>query len=348
MTSAPPPVAALARDATEPDPAAGPRFRAMSFRNDGVVVHGSLDDALAAIRAGQTTWIDLLGRTDENERLLGADGLRIHPLIIEDVFHDCVRPKVEDYPEYVYVLFHAPSTAARDVDPDTLDLLEIDLLFGPHWVVTHHAQESKSLTQVFAEVARSGRAIRRGAAWVAHAVLDRVVDDYLPLLDALDEEIDVLEKDVLADAGDEVLPRIFSAKRRLQQLRRVSIHQKEVLYRLSRGEFDEIPEALLPFFRDVHDHYVRVADLAESYRDLVGATFEAHLSVQSNKMNSIMKTLTLATTLFMPLTFISGVYGMNFEHMPELKKPMAYPIVLGVMGLIATSVLLLYRRKRWL
>ncbi len=327
--------------------AVAPQFRAISW-DDRVVSHPTLVDALAAIRAGKPTWIDLLGRDEANERLLGAEGLEVHPLIVEDVFSDCVRPKIEDYDNYVYVLFHAPASTPRDEDPETLDLLEIDILLGSGWLVTHHAQESKALDAVWAEIARSGRAMKKGAAWLAHAVLDRVVDDYLPLLDRLDDEIDAVEKDVLDDTGQDVLKRIFSLKRQLQQLRRVSIHQKEVLYRLSRGEFDEIPPALLPFFRDVHDHYVRVADLAESYRDLVAGAFEAHLSVQSNKMNAIMKTLTLATTLFMPLTFISGVYGMNFEHMPELKKPHAYPIVLCVMGAVAGLVLYLYRRKKWL
>ncbi len=323
------------------------RFRAISW-DDQIVTHESLEGALAAIRAGKPTWIDLLGRSEENERLLGPGALEIHPLIIEDVFMDCVRPKIEDYRDYVYVLFHAPAQKPRDDDPNTLDLLEIDLLLGQTYLVTHHAQSSRALDDVWAEISRSGRAIKRGAAWLAHAVLDRVVDDYLPLLDRLDDDIDILEHEVLSDSGHDVLQRIFAIKRQLQQLRRVGIHQKEVLYRLSRGEFDEIPEALVPFFRDVYDHFVRVTDLAESYRDLIAGTFEAHLSVQSNKTNEIMKTLTLATTVFMPLSFIAGVYGMNFEHMPELKQPWAYYVVLSTMGAIATVILLIYRRKRWL
>lgn len=323
------------------------RFRAISW-DEQVITHETLEDALSAIKAGKPTWIDLLGRSEENERLLGPGALEIHPLIIEDVFMDCVRPKIEDYREYVYVLFHAPASKPRDDDPDTLDLLEIDILLGQTYLVTHHAQSSKALDDVWNEISRSGRAIKRGAAWLAHAVLDRVVDDYLPLLDRLDDEIDILEHEVLSDTGKDVLQRIFAIKRQLQQLRRVSVHQKEVLYRLSRGEFDEIPEVLVPFFRDIYDHFVRVTDLAESYRDLIAGTFDAHLSVQSNKTNAIMKTLTLATTVFMPLSFIAGVYGMNFEHMPELKKPWAYYAVLATMGVVALVILLIYRRKRWL
>ncbi len=323
-------------------------FRAISWDEERVVEHDSLEAAFAAIAAGKVTWVDMLGRNEENHALLGPTALDIHPLIIEDVFGDCVRPKIEDYQRYLYVLFHAPSSAPKDDDPDTLDLLEIDILLGQNWLVTHHAQTSKAMDTVWSEVVRNPRPLRKGAAWMAHAVLDRVVDDYLPLLDRIDESIDTLEQEVLGDRGADVLQRIFAIKRQLQQLRRVSIHQKEVLYRLSRGEFDEIPEPLIPFFRDVHDHFVRVSDLADSYRDLVSGTFEAHLSVQSNKANSIMKTLTLATTLFMPLTFLAGVYGMNFEHMPELKDPRAYPVSLGVMVVIAIVVILLYKRKRWI
>jgi magnesium transporter len=316
--------------------------------DEQVVAHATLAEALAAIRAGKATWIDLAGRSDENELLLGPDGLQIHPLIIEDVFTDAARPKVEDYQDYVYVRFHAPLGVDADSNPETLDLLEIDIILGQTYVVTHHAQDSKALDAVWNEVTRSGRALQKGAAWLAHAVLDRVVDDYIPLLDGMDEELDDLEREVLADTGKEVLQRVFSVKRKLQQLRRVSIHQKEVLYRLSRGEFDEIPAPLIPFFRDIYDHFVRVTDLAESYRDLIAGTFEAHLSVQSNKMNAIMKTLTLAATVFMPLTFIAGVYGMNFEHMPELKEVWGYPLALAVMLVIALAIMLFYRRKRWI
>lgn len=326
---------------------AEPLFRALSLVDGQIVLHDTLDAALEALRGEHVTWIDLLGRDDGNARLLEA--LSIHPLIVEDVFNDCVRPKIEDFQSYLYLLFHAPSLVPRDNDPGTLDLTEIDLLLGDCWVVSHHAQPSPAMDTVFAEIQRTGRGLRKGAAWVAHAVIDRVIDDYIPLLDQLDDTIEVLEQDVLHDrGGPDILQKIFTIKRQLQQLRRVSVHQKEVLYRLSRGEFDEIPEQLVPYFRDIYDHFVRVTDLAESYRDLIAATFEAHLSVQSNKMNAIMKTLTLITTMFGPLTFLAGLYGMNFKHMPELEVRWAYPAVLIAMLVIAASVVAFYRRKRWL
>ncbi len=324
-----------------------PNFRALSLVDGQIVAHPSIDAALEALRAEHVTWIDLLGRDPTNEKLL--ENLGVHPLIVEDVFNDCVRPKIEDFQSHLYLLFHAPSLVPRDTDPATLDLTEIDVLLGDCWVVTHHAQPSNAMDVVFSEIQRTGRGLRKGAAWVAHAVIDRIIDDYIPLLDQLDDTIEALEQEVLHDrGGPDILQQIFSIKRQLQQLRRVSVHQKEVLYRLSRGEFDEIPEQLIPYFRDIYDHFVRVTDLAESYRDLIAATFEAHLSVQSNKMNAIMKTLTLITTLFGPLTFLAGLYGMNFKHMPELELPWAYPVLLVAMLLIGIGVLWFYKKKRWI
>jgi magnesium transporter len=183
-------------------------------------------------------------------------------------------------------------------------------------------------------------------------VLDHLVDAYLPVIDAYDDDIETLENDVLAKAGTPegtpVLARILALKRSLQSLRRVAVHQRELLLRLARGEFDAFPPESLPYLRDVHDHFVRVGDLADSYRDLVTSALDAYLSVQSNRMNEVMKTLTLISTVMLPLTFIAGVYGMNFDHMPELKWPFGYPFALALMAGVAASAVLWFRHRRWL
>jgi magnesium transporter len=197
-------------------------------------------------------------------------------------------------------------------------------------------------------VQRNARALEQGPAYVAHAVLDRVVDDYIPILDRLDVQLDELEDEVLTNPTQDVLAKIFQSKRELQQLRRAFVHQKELFHRLGRGDFPLIPEALVPFFRDIYDHFARVSDLAESYRDLVGAALDTYLSVQSNKMNAIMKQLTLTATIFMPLSFIAGFYGMNFDYMPELRHPWGYFVVIGVMLAVAAGMLGFYRRKGWI
>lgn len=319
---------------------------ALSFVDGKVVRHATLEAALAAIRRDAPTWIDLRGRTADAERLLGPEGLGLHPLVVEDIFADRERPKLEEFDDYLYVLVHAPRVVP-DAGHEILALTELDLVLGESYVLTHHGGDAQAVAAVREDLERGNRGLHRGIAYVFHAILDRCVDDFVPVLDELDDRIDQLETDVLsADAG--VLPRIFAYKRQLQQLRRVSIHQKELLHRLGRGEFDRIPQALVPFFRDVYDHFVRVSDLTDSYRELVASVMEAHLSVQSNRMNAIMKQLTLTATLFMPLSFVVGFYGMNFEHMPELHLRGAYPALVLVLIVIVISMLTFYRRKGWI
>jgi magnesium transporter len=322
-------------------------FRAFSW--DGALVrHSTLEAALAAVRADKPTWIDLLGRNADNDRLLGADGLDLHPLVIEDIFSDNERPKAEEFGEYLYVCVHAPAYVPADDHRDTIELVEMDIVTGDSYCLTHHRLPSPAIDAVIEELERTGRGLRRGAAWIGHTVLDRLIDDYMPLLDRLDEEVEGLENRVLTGVQEDVLPRIFANKRQLQQLRRVAVHQKEVLHRLGRGEFARIPEALTPFYRDVYDHFSRVHDLAESYRDVISSAMEAYLSVQSNRMNAIMKTLTLTATIFLPLSFVVGYYGMNFEHMPELHTRWGYPLVIALLVTVVVGMLALYRRKKWL
>ena len=144
-----------------------------------------------------------------------------------------------------------------------------------------------------------------------------------------------------------IVPAILHVKRSLQVLRRTTIYQREILLRLARADFDEIPRELVPFFRDVYDHYARVTELVDSYRELVTSLLEAHLSLQSNRMNVVMKRLTVISTVMLPLTVIAGIYGMNFEHMPELKWLYGYPMALGLMAVVGGSIIAWFKVKKW-
>ena len=300
----------------------------------------------AALGEGRRIWIDLERQTPEANALL-ADTLKLHPLTIEDIWADRMRPKLDDFDDYLYVIVHGIGGAKHD----RLQTIEIDIVIGPNWLVTHDPAGLVS-DDVGTELDHSTRMMTKGVAWLAHAILDRAVDQYLPVIDQLDAEIEQLENEVLDRAGTPrgrgVLMRILSFKRRLQELRRMSIHQREILLRLSRGEMDEIPADALPFYRDVYDHFLRINDLAEGYRDLVTSALDAYLSVQSNRMNEIMKTLTLISTVMLPLTFIVGLYGMNFKHMPELDWVWGYPAAIGLMIVVAGAILLWFRRRGWI
>lgn len=313
---------------------------------DKIVTTTAPAEIRAALAAGQRIWIELERESPEAHALL-ADTLQLHPLTIEDIWHDRQRPKIDDFDAYLYVIIHGVGSARHD----RLKTVEIDVVIGPNWLVTHDPSGMVS-DDVGTELDHSSRVMSKGIAWLAHAILDRAVDQYMPAVDQLDVDIAQLEDDVIDTAGTPrgrgVLARILAFKRRLQDLRRMSIHQREILLRLSRGELDEIPNEALPFYRDVYDHFLRINDIVEGYRDLITSALDAYLSVQSNRMNEIMKTLTLMSTVMLPLTFIVGLYGMNFKHMPELDWVWGYPGALGLMIGVAVGILLWFRHKGWI
>jgi magnesium transporter len=320
--------------------------------HDTVHATTNVTEIREAIESGKKIWIELERQSHDAEVLL-ADTLKVHPLTIEDIWGQGSHPKIDDYPNYLYVVIHGVGSARRE----GLALVEIDVLIGPNWLVTHD-RDGLVADDVGTALDHTPRMLGKGVAWLAHAVLDRVVDRYLPVIDQLDSEIDQLENDVLDKAGTprgkRVLARILAFKRLLQTLRRMSIHQREILLKLSRGEYDEIPPDALPFYRDIYDHFLRVQDITEGYRDLVTSALDAYLSVQSNRMNETVKALTLMSTVMLPLSFIAGVYGMNFKsevspyNMPELGWFFGYPFALGLMAAVAGGILLWFRHKGWI
>jgi magnesium transporter len=250
-------------------------------------------------------------------------------------------PKVVDYGDYLQVVAHG--LALEDDEHVSLDL---DIIMGSSFVVTHAHGPCSQLDDL-----RATRLLARGPAWITHTLLDLMVDDCVPFIDGMDGRIAGLEAEVVAHAGkpggDTLVPKIFALKRQLQVLRRAGVHQREVLLRLGRGDFGQIPSEATPYFRDVYEHFVRVADLAETHREQLSNLLDAYWSVQSHRMNEIMKTLTLMSTIMLPLTFIAGVYGMNFSHMPELSWRYGYPAALALMLAVAGSIFAWFKHRKW-
>ncbi len=303
------------------------------------------DDVVLALSNPETVmWIAAYDH-DEATCTIMRDVLELHPLTIEDVISDVPHPKVEEFAKYLYIIAHGIDQEGKT--PDTLRTTELDIVLGERFVFTHQTRPMRSVSAVESEVSRGCQLFEKGPAWVVHALLDHLIDHYLPLMDAFDEAIDSIEVEVVTRPNRTALKQIFSLKRSLMSLRRVAVHQREILTRLSRGEFALVPPALLPFFRDVYDHFTRVADLCDSYRELISGALDAYLTTTSNRMNEIMKVLTGMSTIMLPLTFVAGVYGMNFEHMPELKWRYGYPFALTLMGAIALVMLGYFKRKRW-
>jgi magnesium transporter len=303
-------------------------------------------DSLPRLLAEKTPfWLDIDEDSPELREAL-TTALGLHHLAVEDIFQERLNPKVEDYGDYLYIVLHGIALE-HDV-PDDLRTVEIDLVLSSHWVISHHPHGLAAIGEVIDECQRNLRLFDKGPGFIAHAIMDHAVDCYFPVIEAFDHEIDQIESAVVDNPQNELLQRIFKLKRSLQRLRRVAMHQREVLLRVSRGEFELIPEKSLPFFRDIHDHFVRVSDLAEGYREGLTGVLDAYLSVVSNRMNEVMKALTLVATIMLPLTFIAGVYGMNFEFMPELHWRHGYAFALALMLLVAVAMIGWFRSKRWL
>src|SRR5712671_4072988 len=291
-------------------------------------------------------WVDIEEPTEADDHLL-LDVFHFHPLTVEDCRANRHHPKVEEFPDYIYFIVHAVKT---DASPDRFNTVELDGFLGPNYVVTYHHEHFPSIDKVKQSIRSSPVTCQRGATFLLHHIVDGIVDDYLPVMDDFDERINALEDDIFAlnRANKDILEEILGLKRSVLRLRRISSKQLEVLYRMSHGQFQLITGPVLPFYRDIYDHLVRVTDLAESYRDLISGSLEAYLSVVSNRLNEIMKVLTIFSAIMLPLTFIAGVYGMNFENMPELHSRYGYYTVWVIMIVVALGMLGLFWRRGWI
>lgn len=291
-------------------------------------------------------WIDMEAPTEANEQLL-MNLFHFHPLTLEDCRETRNYPKVEEFPGYLYFIVHG---VRADTSPDHFNTIELDAFLGPNYVITYHHDMFRSINNVKKLLSTSPAACQRGSAFLLYQILDQIVDFYSPVLDDFDERIAKLENDIftLSRPNKAILEEIMDLKRGVLRLRRISGRQLDVILRTSRGEFALIPAPMLPFYRDIHDHLIRVTDLAESYRDLISGALDAYLSVVGNRMNEIMKVLTIFSAIMLPLTFVAGVYGMNFEYIPELSKPYGYFVVWGVMITVAVLMLGLFWRAGWL
>jgi magnesium transporter len=322
-------------------------YRIIATRGaDELVADASLERLPVLLSEPETmVWVDLTAPTTDEDLAIVRDVFRFHQLAIEDCFESRPHPKVEEYEGYLYTITHGLATGSTAEDATEV---ELDAFVGHRYIVTHHDLPSRSVNGVSEVVLRTGLPLRRGPVGVLHALLDRQVEGLEETVDNIEERITHLEDAVFERPSNDHLVSLLAVKRNILQLRRWMSKQREVVLRLGRHEFALISATDTMLFRDVHDHLVRINDLLESFREMLTSIQEAHLSVTSNRLNEIMKFLTLFTALMMPMTVITGIYGMNFDFMPELRVRWGYPAVLVAMGTIVVSVLLYFRHRGWL
>jgi magnesium transporter len=293
-------------------------------------------------------WVDMECPSAEEQKYILADLFHFHPLAVEDVINEIHLPKIDDYGGYLYLVFHSLTVGEEPMDIHTK---ETDVFVGPNYLVTIHELPSHTINKVFHKEYHQERGLTRGIALLLYEILDRQIDGYMNLLDHFETRIEELG-DVIFQAKHNnesaILNEILTAKSSTLRVRRVLLPQRAVFEHLAHDDLSTIPGEARLYFQDLYDHMTRFADLAESMRDLVQSTMTTHLTISSNRLNEVMKVLTIISTIFMPLSFVAGIYGMNFDFMPELSWRWSYPLIWVLFIAIASVMIYYFRRRRWL
>jgi len=293
------------------------------------------------------TWINIDGlhQVDIIEKI--GKHFEVHPLILEDIVNTGQRPKMEDFDSYIFMVL---KMLYWDEEKNEVIAEQLSLILGSNFVISFQERVGDVFEPVRERIrSAKGRIRKMGADYLAYALIDAVVDRYFIILEKLGENIETMEEELVTHPTPETLQTIHTLKREMIFLRKSVWPLRELISGLERGESDLIQKSTHIFLRDVYDHTIQVIDTIETFRDMVSGMLDIYLSSISNKMNEVMKVLTIIATIFIPLTFVAGIYGMNFEFMPELKWHWVYPEAFwGTIAVIAGVMLFYFKRKRWL
>ncbi|AEF86669.1 magnesium and cobalt transport protein CorA [Treponema primitia ZAS-2] len=305
----------------------------------------TVDELLQYRNSSGITWINVNGLKDSSAISRLAEVYKIHPLTIEDILNTEHRPKVEEFDDYLYITLKEISNP----NEDALAFDQISLVLTGNTVITFQEIAGDSFDGIRRRILNNvGRVRRLGADYLAYALIDAVVDRYFIALDVLGATVEDFEERAVDDKDTAFISDLQTAKQKLHHARRAIWPLRESLSVLLRAESDFISQDLAPFLKDLQDNVIQAAETVESYREAISGIMEVHLSAASNRLNKVMKVLTIISTIFIPLTFIVGVYGMNFVHMPELSSVYGYPIVWGIMILVALGMVVFFKRRNWL
>lgn len=294
------------------------------------------------------TWIHVRGLTSKAVEGVGQQ-FGIHPLVLEDILHTNQRPKLSDYGEYLCVIVKSLSVTAGTAD---YEVEQVSFILGPNYVISLMESlpgDKDVLSNIYTQVKNGrGKICKLGADYLLYALLDSIVDHYFLLLEHLGEKIEILEDQIAAQPRPELLHELHALKHDMLFMRKSVWPMRELVSALERGRSSHIQEGTFIYLRDVYDHVIQVIETVEIYRDMLSGMLDIYLSTISNRMSEVMKMLTIISTIFIPLTFIAGVYGMNFEYMPELRWEYGYFLILSIMLGIGLLMVCYFRKKRWL
>ena len=293
-----------------------------------------------------TTWINIDGiHKIEVIETIGRQ-FDLHPLLLEDIVNTGQRPKMEDFGNYIFLVLKMLRYSGENHE---VEAEQVSLILGSNFVISFQEREGDVFDTIRERIRKGkGRIRKAGADYLAYALIDAIVDNYFIVLETLGEEIEDIEEELTRNPTLKMLHKIRGLKKEMIFLRKSVWPLREVVSGLQRGETVLIQQSTQVYLRDIYDHTIQVIDSIESFRDMLSGMLDIYLSSISNKMNEVMKLLTIFAAIFIPLTFVAGIYGMNFEFMPELKWHWGYPAILIAMATIATALLVYFKRKKWL
>ncbi len=302
-------------------------------------------ECLSSIDPEGVTWIDVSGiHQVKNLEKLG-ECFHLHPLVLEDILDIEQRPKIEDYDDYLFIVLET----IRPAGPQEMISEQISLILGPHYVISCHDVSGEIVAPIRERLfTAKGRIRKLGADYLAYTIIDLIVDNYYVGLESFGDKVEILEDQVVTHPSPQTLQEVHQFKNDMIMLRKSLWPLREVIARLERRESPLINDSLTVYFKDVYDHTIIAIETVETYRDILSGMLDIYLSSMSNRLNEIMKVLTIIATIFMPLTFITSLYGMNFKNMPELSWRYGYYGVLGVIVVIALGMLGYFRKRRWI
>ncbi|MBL7071163.1 MAG: magnesium/cobalt transporter CorA [Candidatus Omnitrophica bacterium] len=305
----------------------------------------SIEGMKEAVRSEKgVLWLDLISPGKDEVDMLD-NVFQLHPVTLEDCINTNTRPKIEQFEEYMFIVMHAAATTPR---AHRVRTIELNICLGKNYIITIHQESIKGVETAIERTSKNHSVMSKGADNLLHLVIDSLVDNYMPVLDAMDYKIGNIETQVLENPTQKTLNNIFSVKKDAMYLKRFIGPQRDTVNFLSREDFQFIDPKRRAYFRDVYDNMIFINDTIDTYRDVTNSAFDAYLSTISNRTNDIMKVLTIIATIMMPLTLITGVYGMNFREMPLLSWRWGFLSISTVMILLGIAMVSYFKRKNWI
>jgi magnesium transporter len=309
----------------------------------------------AACPTGSQVWIDLNNPTPEEEELIFKQFLKVHDLTLEDLTkprreptQGAHLPKVEEFRDYLFVVVNPLPSGGLAKSMRARHRPQLSAILTDQVLITHHYEPLTAVESVLKYVQRHHDCAGRGPDYLFHLILDALVDEYAPVVETMSDRLDQLENQLFHKPRPTILKHLIKLKRQVSFLRKTLILEREVLARLTRGEFSLVDQREIAYYRNVYDHLVRYNELVESAREMVSDLMQSYMASASNKLNEVMKVLTMISTIGVVCTLIAGVYGMNFKHMPELEWQYGYPIALGLMATAGTCAFSIFKWNRWI